>query len=58
LPKENKEEFHDSIDINNPKGKLSGIMEWTDPIIKVNLFLFIFNNKLNKIVKKKNFLIF
>jgi hypothetical protein len=48
LPKENKEEFHDSIDINNPKGKLSGIMEWTDPIIKVVKH----EEKLGKIFKK------
>jgi hypothetical protein len=35
LPDENKEIFHEGIDINNPKGKLRSIMENSDYLIKV-----------------------
>ena len=35
LPKENKDDFHEGIDINNPKGKLRCIMEQSEELIKI-----------------------
>ena len=35
LPKEHKEEFHDEIDINNPKGKLRLVMEQSSQLIEI-----------------------
>lgn len=36
LPKEYKEAFHENIDIDNPKSKLSTLMEESDDLIAVN----------------------
>ena len=37
MPKETKEDFHEQLDISNPKAKLRALMENSDYMIKVYL---------------------